>query len=115
MPGRVPAPNDAFRETLGRGREHEVLAHDLEHRGLHQQDRARRANQDEGEHRESRVVSKVYELKEWVARPQAGNERNVLCGLLGITEAMEREPVERECEEPKENQSDPEGRHVVEK
>src|SRR6267143_57991 len=110
----VAATNDPLRDALRPRGEDEVLSHDLEHGGLHQQDRPGRGDQDEGEHREGGVRHQVRNLKQQIIRTTSGNPGHMGCRPCRIAEPPQREPVEIEREQPEEDETNPERRHVVE-
>src|SRR2546422_2611370 len=112
VPSDVAVAYLSRRQALRARGQDEVFAEDLQHRGLHEEDRARRTDQDEGEHRQRTVHDDVRRLEQ---ETSPGQRREVLRRPRRITVSVEGEDRDREPERPQENQADPEGRHVVEK
>src|SRR3989449_7333139 len=113
VPRRMPPPHNTLRKSLRPRSENEVLAHDLEHRRLHEQDRAGCRNEDEGEHRERCVHKEVGELEQDTPGVEE-RSREMRRRPLGVAETAQGEPVRREGEDPKEDQPNPERWHVIE-
>src|SRR5881397_3870126 len=111
VPGDVAVANLSRRQALRARGQDEVFAEDLEHRGLHEEDRTRRADQDEGEHRQRAVHDDVRRLEQ---EASPGQGREVLRRPRRIAVSVEREDRDREPEGPQQDEADPEGRHVVE-
>src|SRR5438093_586702 len=114
---QVGVPSDVAVAYLSRGQalraggQDEVFAEDLEHRGLHEEDRTGRADQDEGEHRQRAVHDDVRRLEQ---ETSPGQRREVLRRPRWITISVERENRDRERKGAQEDQADPGGRQVVE-
>src|SRR5213594_2692739 len=111
VPSDVAVAYLSRRQALRARGQDEVFAEDLQHRGLHEEDRARRADQDEGEHRQRAVHDDVRRLEQ---ETSPGQRREVLRRPRWITISVERENRDREPKGPQEDKADPEGRHVVE-
>src|SRR3990170_19769 len=112
VPGRVPPADRTLGEPFRLRGQDEVLPHHLEHRRLHEEDRARGADQDEGEGGKERVEDQVPRLKEEARGvPQPGV---VFRGPEGVAPAPQGKRVPMEGEQPEEDEPDPEGGHVVE-